>query len=147
MTRYRSGRPTTDPRDAYNELCFYTLAHARQDLSFIHQHVVDAYAAQTADADSKPIKVAFALLGPYLQIEKGYTGAQVQKAHMQLGRKKQEWPTFALPRERGEMTAAEVLAVPPGPERDRAIQGWCASVWKAFAANRPAVVEFAARLR
>jgi hypothetical protein len=32
-------------KSAYDELCFYTLAHARQDPAFIHQHVVDAYAA------------------------------------------------------------------------------------------------------
>lgn len=135
-----------DPRDAYNELCFYTLAHARRDPSFIHQHVVDAYAAQSADAASKPIKVAFALLGLYLLIDKSFTGAQVQRAHMQLGRRKQEWPTFVLPSERGAMTAADALAAPPGPERDRAVHAWCASVWKAFADSRPAVIEFSRRL-
>ena len=132
--------------DAFNELCFYTLAHARRDPLFIHQHVVDAYAAQSADTGSKPIKVAFALLGLYLLVETGVTGAQVQRAHMQLGRRKQEWPTFPLPRERGGMTAVEVLAAPPGPERDLAIHAWCAAVWKAFSDSRPAVVEFAHRL-
>jgi hypothetical protein len=133
-------------KDAYDELCFYTLAHARQDPTFIHQHVVDAYAAQSADAESKPIKIAFALLGLYLQIEKGFSGAQVQRAHMQLGRKKQEWPAFALPAERGELTAVDVLAAPPGADRDRAIHAWCASIWKAFADSRPAVIGFANRL-
>lgn len=133
-------------KDAYDELCFYTLAHARRDPAFIHQHVVDAFAAQIADAASKPIKVAFALLGLHLLLEKGFTGAQVQRAHMQLGRKKQEWPKFELPRERGEMTAVEVLAAAPGVERDAAIHAWCASVWKGFAASRLAVVEFARRL-
>ena len=35
--------------DAYNELCCYTLTHG--DPAFIHQHVVDAFAVQTADED------------------------------------------------------------------------------------------------
>jgi len=48
-------------KDAYNELAYYTLSHA--DPSFIHQHIVDAFAAQNADEHSKPISVAFALLG------------------------------------------------------------------------------------
>ena len=39
---------------AYEELCYYTLAHG--DPAFIHQHVVDAFAAQTADENIKPIK-------------------------------------------------------------------------------------------
>ena len=73
-------------QDAYNELCFYSLAHVRRD------------------------------------------------------------PMFPLPNERGTMRAADVLAVPPGPDRDRAIHAWCASVWKAFGASRPAVVEFEGRL-
>jgi hypothetical protein len=33
--------------DAYHELCAYTLQ--RGDAAFIHQHVVDAFAAQRAD--------------------------------------------------------------------------------------------------
>jgi hypothetical protein len=45
-------------QDTYNELCCYTLSHG--DPSFIHQHVVDAYAAQTADDRSKPIGLTFA---------------------------------------------------------------------------------------
>jgi hypothetical protein len=44
-------------RDAYDELCCYILAH--DDASFIHQHVVDAFAAQTADEQSKQIALTF----------------------------------------------------------------------------------------
>jgi hypothetical protein len=39
------------------------------------------------------------------------------------------------------MTAAEVLVTPAGPERDRAIHAWCASVWEAFIDCRQAVAE------
>jgi hypothetical protein len=53
--------------DAYHELCGYTLTHG--DAAFIHQHVVDAFAAQHADAHSKPIGITFALAGLYLHLE------------------------------------------------------------------------------
>jgi hypothetical protein len=66
----------------YSELAYYTLAHS--DPAFIHQYVVDAYTAQTADESSKPISVVFALIGLYLHVEKGYNGKQVQHAHTRL---------------------------------------------------------------
>src|SRR5262247_2885212 len=72
--------------DAYNELCYYTLAH--RDPSFIHQHVVDAFAAQNADEQTKPIKLTFALVGLYLHVEKRFSGRKVQRVHMDLARKK-----------------------------------------------------------
>jgi len=90
-----------DVYDAYHELCCYTLAHG--DASFIHQHVVDAFAAQRADAQSKPIGVTMARVGLYLHVEKQFSGRQVQRAHMQLARQKRPWPAFALPVKRGSM--------------------------------------------
>src|SRR5205085_6003826 len=94
-------------RDAYDELCAYTLTHG--DPSFIHQHVVDAFAAQHADASSKPIGVTFALVGLYLQLEKHFSGREVQRVHMQLARRKRVWPAFVIPSRRGAMTAIDVM--------------------------------------
>lgn len=122
---------------AYDELCCYTLAHGKPE--FIHQYVVDAFAAQTADEQTKPIKLTFALVGLYLHVEKQVSGREVQQMHMRLAEKKRSWPSFVLPDDRGAMTAADVLAAPPGPERDRAIDRWCASVWNAFRDNRETV--------
>lgn len=124
--------------DAYNELCCYTLTHG--DPAFIHQLVVDAAAAQFADEQTKPIKLTFALVGLYLHLEKQFTGKEVQHAHMALARKKRIWPTFPQPQDRDSVTAADVLAVPAGPERDRAIEGWCASVWEAYSGCREGVI-------
>jgi hypothetical protein len=126
-------------QDLFDELCFYTLAHG--DFSFIHQHVVDAFAAQTAGPNDKPIKLTFALVGLYLHVEKQFTGRQVQQAHMKLGRRKQAWPVFELPEDRGEITVDEVLAREPGPDRDKAIHDWCVSVWNVFRNQRSVVVE------
>lgn len=126
-------------QQAYEELQCYTLA--RGDLTFIHQHVVDAWAAQHADADTKPIALTFALVGLYLHVERGFSGRQVQRVHMALSRRSRSWPSFPLPRERGAVTVVEVLAEPPGTPRDRAIDGWCASVWHAFRESHRAVTE------
>jgi Family of unknown function (DUF5946) len=123
--------------DAYHELCGYTLTHG--DAAFVHQHVVDAYAAQRADDATRPIGLTFALVGLYLHLEKGFSGRQVQRAHMQLARRRRAWPAFTLPSDRGTMTARDVLAVPGGPARDRAIDEWCRSVWAAFSIHRQAI--------
>ena len=76
-------------QELFDELTFYTLAHG--DPAFIHQNVVDAFAAQHADESSKPIYVVFALVGLYLCVEKGFTGKQAQKAHMQLAKRRRNW--------------------------------------------------------
>ena len=97
-----------DPRQAamrsdqelFDELTFYTLAHG--DPAFLHQNVVDAFAAQHADESSKPIYVVFALVGLYLCVEKGFTGKQAQRAHMQLAKRRRSWIRPALPKERGD---------------------------------------------
>jgi Family of unknown function (DUF5946) len=129
---------TSADRAAYDELASYTFTHG--DPAFIHQHVVDAFAAQHATEDSKPIAVAFALIGLYLHLERGRSGREVQQAHMRLGRKRRQWPAFDLPLTRGEITIRDVVAVAPGPERDRAIDGWCASVWDSWSGSRERVI-------
>lgn len=123
---------------AFDEVYVYTMGRE----GFILQHVVDAFAVQTANEETKPIKVVFGLLGLYLHVEKGWAGRQVQEAHMKLGRQKQTWPRIVLPKERGSMTVADVLAASPGPERDAAIEKWCACVWSAFGENRETIIEW-----
>lgn len=129
--------------EAYHELSAYTLGHG--NVAFIHQHVVDAWGAQHAMADAKPIRLAFSLVGLYLKIEKGFTGRQVQNAHRQLAERKQLWPPFVIPSERGAMTAVEVMSAPPGLERDKAIDEWCTSIWNAYSANRDMVIDLLER--
>jgi hypothetical protein len=116
--------------DAFHELSYYTLAHPNED--FIHQHVVDAFAAQSASADDKPIKVAFALIGLCLHLERGLNGRQVQLAHMQLAHRRKGWPSFPVPSEEGALTVHYVLRRSAGPERDAAIHDWCATVWRTW---------------
>ena len=127
--------------DLYNELACYTLAHP--DPAFIHQLLVDAYTAQHADETTKPIAIVFALIGLYLHLEKGYSGKQVQRAHMQLAKWPNTWPSLPLPHDRGEIQIKDVLAIEPGPARDHMIDRWCTSVWESWSASRSAVVAIA----
>lgn len=114
----------------YDELLCYTLTHAGSE--FIHQHIVDAWTAQRADASTKPIGLTFALIGLYLQCQHKQTGREIQLAHMRLAKQGGPWPTFSIPDRKGSMTVLEVMAKPAGPERDRAIHAWCDSVWAAW---------------
>lgn len=128
-------------QDLYNELAFYTLAHG--DPAFIHQNVVDAFAAQTASESTKPITIVFALIGLYLYLEKGYTGKQVQRAHMQLAKYRRQWFKPALPLDRGAIRIQDVLATAPGGDRDAMIRKWCESAWLPWATARQQIVDLA----
>jgi len=129
--------------EALHELSFYSLAH--HDPAFLHQLVVDTFAVQHAAESSKPIAVVFALIGLYLHVEHGFTGKQVQRAHMRLAHYRRAWEAPKLPHARGHLSVHEVLAAPAGPERDAMIERWCASTWAACQCCRPAIAELAER--
>src|SRR3954454_23347074 len=119
-----------------DELSLYTLSHG--DVFFIHQVAVDAYAAQHAGPASKPITVAFTLIGLCLLLERGHTGRAVQRAHMRLANRSKRWPSFDPPANRGGVTVADVLRAAPGGERDTAIMRWASSVCMAWEQAHPA---------
>jgi hypothetical protein len=125
-------------QEARDALWAYTWA--RGDAEFIHQLAVDAYGAQHADERTKPIGLTFALIGLYLAVEKGWSGKQVQRLHVLLGRRKHAWRMLALPEERGSVTVLDVVQTPEGVERDQAIHDWCESVWSAFADSRETII-------
>jgi hypothetical protein len=53
--------------DAYDELYAYTMQRGRA--SFVLQHVVDAFGAQSASEGTRPIRLIFSLVGLYLHVE------------------------------------------------------------------------------
>jgi hypothetical protein len=110
-----------------DELSLYTYSRNREE--FIHQHVVDAYAAQHVGQDTKSITLAAALIGLYLFAVRNYTGRKVQQVHMQLGNKMKEWPLFPAPARKSDITVADVLTTPPGVPRDEVIRRWARAVW------------------
>lgn len=133
---------TAELRDA---LFAYTLTHP--GTAFVHQHVVDALTAQMADRSTPTRPLVYALVGLYLHVEHHASGRHVQRVHATLARQPLELPTIALPEARGAVTGAEVLAARAGPDRDAQITAWCASVWAAYAAARPAITALLTRAR
>ena len=129
---------TTDSK-LFEELSYYTLSHSNSDY-FIHQLIVDAFTAQTADKDTKKISLVFSLVGLYLLIEKNYTGKQIQQAHTLLSNYKDYFPEIKLPENRGEITISDVLK--SELNRDEMIKEWCSSVWKAYKANQEGIKQF-----
>ncbi len=129
-----------DKQALYNELAFYTLAHPGAE--FIHQHVVDAFAAQNANENTKWITIYFALVGLYLFVEKGYSGKEVQLEHIRLSRQKKEFLPFELPQHRGNFTIEDVLLKQQGIGRDQAIEIWCKEVWETYASCKSYIIEY-----
>jgi len=123
-------------RAAYDEVYVYAMGRP----GFILQHVADAFTLQTATQETKPIALVFGLVGLYLHLEKQFSGRQVQEMHMKMARFKRVWPSIHLPEDRGSISVLDVLAAPPGPERDTAIDDWCRSVWTSFSSNRPTII-------
>lgn len=127
--------------DSFHQLSYYTLSHP-DPAFFIHQLAVDAYTAQTADAQTKPISLVFALVGLYLVVERGFTGRAVQEAHMRLSKQPKVFPEIDLPKERGAVTVEDVLLAWEG--KDEMIKRWCAEVWEAYEANRQRIIGYCA---
>lgn len=124
-------------QEKYHKLACYTLAHS--DPNFIHQHIVDAFHAQHASENMKPITIVFSLIGLYLYLEQGYSGREIQQVHTRLAKHKKKWIQFELPNFSGTITVSEVLAAPAGYKRDDMIRNWCQSVWDAWEANHPQI--------
>lgn len=114
----------------YGELSAYTVT--RGDSAFIHQLAVDAYGAQHAGENVRPITIAFALIGLYLACERDYSGRQVQHMHMLLAQRSKTWPRFASPPQARALTVLDVVEARPGEERDIMLRRWGESVWAAW---------------
>lgn len=128
--------------ERYGELSVYTLSLG--DPGFIHQHAVDAYEAQHGGPEVKPISTVFGLIGLYLAIEKGYTGKQVQNAHIALANRNKTWPLLLPPVYVWPMTVADVLASAEADRKEK-IMKWAEIVWDGWRHNHALVRELAAR--
>ncbi|HZC06817.1 MAG TPA: DUF5946 family protein [Ktedonobacterales bacterium] len=128
----------------YGELTGYTVM--LRDTEFIHQHLVDAYAAQHVGDGQPTIGAAFALIGLYLAVERGYTGKQVQRMHMLLARRSKTWPRFTRPAHVGALTALDVLNAQPGAARKAHMMLWARSVWDAWEGEHERVKALLARV-
>ncbi len=106
-----------------------------RDKDFIHQLVVDAYAAQHSGANVKPVTTAFALIGLDLVFERGYTGRQVQKVHIALGKTRRQWPHFVPPSGKAALTVRDVLENVSRDSYAGWVYQWGKSVWDLWQAE------------
>ena len=132
--RYNASRAC---RELSGEVAGYTVSLGDKD--FIHQLVVDTYCAQHVGPNVKAIGVAFALIGLLLTYERGYTGRQVQKAHMNLANKTKVWPRFEPPTAKALLTVQDVEQSPPGGARNAMLVRWGKSVWDMWQPEHDAV--------
>jgi hypothetical protein len=102
------------------------------DTTFIHQLVTDVYGAQHSGGITKNITTAFSLIGLYLALEQGYSGWQVQQAHMELATQRKDWPRFEPPSQTGRLNVLDVLLADEGRERDERFQEWARDVWQSW---------------
>jgi hypothetical protein len=127
----------------FHALCAYTLSHP--DPVFLHQYVVDTHCIQSATAETKGIAMSFALLGLYLAVEKNISGKQVQRFHMQMAKVRKPWPRFTPPPVPASITASDVMAAPPGAQRDKMILAWAKAVWNSCSPEVHAQIRALAR--
>jgi hypothetical protein len=111
----------------HNELTAYFMLNP--DITFSAQHAVDAYGAQHSGGVTKTITTAYSLIGLYLAVEHGYTGRQVQLAHMELAKKKIQWPSLDLPTKHYSISVADVLKSEEGSYRIEMLMKWATHIW------------------
>ena len=63
-----------------------------------------------------------------------------------MAQNKIKWPEIVLPAKRGDINVSDVLAIPPGAERDKMIGSWCVSVWNAYKDNKEIIKDLAEQL-
>jgi hypothetical protein len=103
-----------------------------KDENFPHQLAVDTYAAQHNGANMKPVTITFALIGLHLAFERGYTGREVQKAHVLLGKLHGQCPGFTSIRNSNEINVSNVLQNISKDNYMRLPANWGRSVWESW---------------
>lgn len=111
----------------YHELSAYLMMNP--DVTFSTQHAVDAYGAQHSGDKVKNIRTAFSLIGLYLALEHGFSGRQVQQAHMELAKRNIEWSSFELPNKSYTLSVLDVLAIEESENRKEMLLKWARDVW------------------
>lgn len=124
-----------------------------QDLSLVrdlHQLTVDAYGAQHAGGPTRPITIAYALVGLHLALDLGIPGVRVREAHSRMGKPDGSWPSFPRPASTGSLTVVDVAragAWAGSSSGHRSlVLAWAADVWDAWAPVHADVAALSLRL-
>jgi hypothetical protein len=114
---------------------FHTLAGIHfdeADASFKHQIAIDCYGAQHIGGPSKPVTAVYALVGLCLHVERGFSGRQIQAAHMLLARTRSNWPTLSAPATHYRVTVDMVVAAGCASSRAQQLEAWAVCTWEAW---------------
>lgn len=114
----------------YWDLSAFTLS--LRDKEFPHQIAVDSYAAQHYSPNMKSITITFALIGLHLAFERGYTGREVQLAHIVLGQLHKQWPRFENQTKNAAITVLDVLQNITKDNYKEPLTKWGKSVWASW---------------
>ncbi len=121
-------------RRVFDELSAFTLS--LRDKDFINQVAIDIYTAQHIGPKVKPIGTVFALIGLYLVFERGYSGRQVQLAHMTLSKTRRQWPHFDPPAKKSTVTVGDVVMDLTQQNHREKIYAWGKAVWELWRGER-----------
>jgi hypothetical protein len=111
---------------------------------------VDTYGAQHGGRPTKPIRVAYSLVGLHLALDRKVSGAGVRAAHSMMGKPQPGWPDFDPPPPSPNITVLDVVdaGAHAGSVAGHAaaMLRWAGAVWLAWTSYHVAVVELTARL-
>ena len=97
------------------------------------QMTVDAYGAQHAGSPTKPIRVAYSLVGLHLALDLGLSGPEVRDAHSRMGKPDPTWPSFERPQGCATTSVLDVAraGVWSGSPEGHAetVREWAVAVW------------------
>lgn len=120
------------------------------ELGRFHQMTVDSYGAQHAGHPTKPISVAYSLVGLHLALDRKLSGAGIRAAHSLMGKPQPDWPSFDPPPRSYTLTVLDVLEAGAYEGsvagHAAAMLRWAEAVWLTWADHHPAVVDLTARL-
>ena len=115
-----------------------------------HQMTVDAYGAQHPGPPTRPIRVAYSLVGLHLALDLGFAGFEVREAHGRVGKPDPTWPGFERPPGLAEATIRDVAeaGVWAASIEGHAVgvQRWAEAVWQWWEGSRAEVESLTRRL-
>jgi len=134
---------------ANGEAAGFAAEHQAVTGAVVQLHV-DTYGAQHAGDPTPAIRVAYALAGLHLALERGVDGPGVRAAHQRMGRPQPWWPVLEPPAAPAPVTVLDVLAAGAGAGSPgghvAAVRRWAASVWASWEPRHADVAALVERL-
>jgi hypothetical protein len=133
---------------AAGEVAAFAALHA-EVTGPVAQLAVDSYGAQHAGAPTSVIRVAYALAGLHLALDRGLDGPAVRSIHQRMGCPQPWWPAFEPPQAPAGTTVRDVLEAGAGSGSPQghveAVRRWAGSVWRSWEPRQADVADLVDR--